>query len=59
MDTRDMLADGLTKGGTDRTLLHRISNGCRFQAIHGCAVHTKVKEEAPLPSPDTESGSRA
>ena len=59
VDTRDMLADGLTKGGIDRTLLHRISNDCRFQAIHECAVHTKVKVEAPLPSPDAESGSRA
>ena len=30
VDTRDMLADGLTKGGVDRPLLHTVSNGCRF-----------------------------
>ena len=41
VDTRDMLADGLTKGGIDRTLLHSVSNDCRYRAQHECVVHTK------------------
>ena len=33
VDTRDMLADGLTKVGGDRLLLHRVSNDC----VHGAS----------------------
>ena len=42
VDTRDMLADGLTKGGIDRTLLHAVSNDCRYSCKHESAVHIKV-----------------
>lgn len=41
VDTRDMPADGLTKGGIDRTLLHGASNDCRYKAIHEAFVHTQ------------------
>ena len=44
VDARDTLADGLTKGGVDRTLLTRVCNECRFQATHDALVHTKHKE---------------
>ena len=38
---RDMLADGLSKGGVDRTSPTRVCNECRFQATHGALVRTK------------------
>ena len=31
VDTKDMLADGLTKGGIDRLLLHQVSNDCVYE----------------------------
>ena len=31
VDARDMLADGLTKGGIDRLLLHKVSNDCVYE----------------------------
>lgn len=34
VDTRDMLADGLTMGGIDRLLLHNVSNDCNVEAKH-------------------------
>ena len=42
VDTRNMLADGLTKGGIDRLLLHRCSNDCRYVAKHSFEPHSKV-----------------
>ena len=39
VDTRDMLADGLTKGGIDGTLLHNVSNDCRFILAHNALTH--------------------
>ena len=42
VDTRDMLADGLTKGGIDRLFLHRCSNDCRYVAKHTFEPHSKV-----------------
>ena len=37
-----MLADGLTKGGIDRLLLHSCSNGCEYSSKHGCFMHSKA-----------------
>ena len=34
VDTRDMLADGLAKGGIDRFLLLAVSNDCKYEAKH-------------------------
>lgn len=42
VDTRDVLADGLAKGGVHRLLLHSCSNGCRYASKHGFLVHSKV-----------------
>ena len=42
VDTRDMLADGMTKGGIDRLLLHRCSNDCKCVAKHEFEPHSKV-----------------
>ena len=41
VDTRDMLADGFTKGGIDRTLFHLASNGCKYKAVHEALEHSK------------------
>ena len=41
VDTRDMLADGLTKGGIDRELLHNVSNNCSFKSKHEAFTHSK------------------
>ena len=41
VETRDMLADGLTKGGIDRELLHQVSNNCKYCAKHDSAMHVK------------------
>lgn len=43
VDTRDMSADGLTKGGIDRALWHGVGNDCRYKASHEALVHTKQK----------------
>ena len=40
-DTRDMFADGLTKGGIDRAFFNNVSNDCKHKAIHDCVVHIK------------------
>lgn len=37
--TRDVLADGLIKGGLDRMLLRNVSNDCKYSAIHDALVH--------------------
>ena len=42
VDTRDMLADVLTNGGVDRTLLHMASNDCQFKLGHQALTHTKI-----------------
>ena len=36
-----MLADGLTKGGIDRTLLHAISQNCSYECKHDALRHCK------------------
>ena len=41
VDTRDMLADGLTKGGIDRELLHNVSNNSSFVIKHEALTHSK------------------
>ena len=41
VDTRDMVADGFTKGGIDRTLLHNVGNDCRYTAMHEVLVHER------------------
>ena len=41
VDARDMLADGLTKGGIDRELLHNVSNDCKFSLKHEALTHSK------------------
>ena len=46
VDTRDMLADGLIKGGIDRALLHRASSGFRYNAIHEPLTHRKHKNDS-------------
>lgn len=42
VDTKDMLADGLTKDGIDRTLLHKASNDCKFKLAHEALAHPKA-----------------
>ena len=44
VDTRDMLADGLTKGGIDRQLLHSVSQDCQYKAKHECECHSKIRK---------------
>lgn len=41
VDARDMLADGLNKGGIDRFLFRNASCDCKCQAIHAALVHAK------------------
>ena len=41
VDTRDMLADGLTEGGIDRTLLDNISGHCTYKCQHEPLRHSK------------------
>ena len=43
VDTRSMVADGLTKGGIDRTLLDAISERCRYVCEHEPLRHCKVE----------------
>lgn len=42
VDTRDVLADGLTNGGIDGTLLHRASNDCKLKFAHQALSHNKI-----------------
>ena len=42
VDTRDMLADGPTKGGIDWLLLHRFSNECMHETRQLAISRTKV-----------------
>ena len=62
LDTRTMVADGLTKGGIDRRLLHELAEKCfyrcdheakRFTAIKGKldAVELSLGEIGPPPAP--------
>lgn len=41
IDTRDMLADCRTNAGIDRTLLHKVSNGCQLELAHHVLTHIK------------------
>ena len=41
-DARGVLADGLTKGGIDRLLLHRCSNDCKYVAKDHLEPHIKA-----------------
>ena len=47
VDIRDMLADGLTKGGIDRQMLHQVSNNCRLKVAHEALTHTKSLPLSP------------
>ena len=59
VDTRDMLADGLTKGGIDRALLHSVSNDCKYEAKHESHSCTKVSSATKSPvDPDVGSEQR-
>ena len=40
-DARDMLTDGLAKGGIDRALRHGVGNDCKYHAIHESLVHAQ------------------
>ena len=40
VDTIEVLADGLTKGGIDRLLLRSAGNDCEHQTTHEALVHT-------------------
>ena len=42
VDTKDMGANGLTKSGIDKTLLHTTSNDRQFEWAHIALTHTKV-----------------
>ena len=54
VDTRDMLADGLTKGGIDRLLLHRVSNDCVYEAMQLAIPHSKAGPASSSPAHDVE-----
>ena len=41
VDTRDMLADGLTRGGIDRALLDAVCEHCRYECKHEPLRHSK------------------
>ena len=58
-----MLADGLTKNGIDRALLHSCSNDCKYVCKQESAMHSKIfgsatktaedsKEEGPIEDDD-------
>ena len=53
-DATDMLADGLTKSSIDRTLLHNMSNDCRYQAIRECLEHRHHAVVGSATSPPKE-----
>jgi hypothetical protein len=58
-DTRDMIADGLTKGSIDRALLHRACDGYRTLAhdIESISKHsTKTQSDEQSPEADHGSG---
>ena len=55
-DTRGMLADGLTKGGFDRTLLHKASNDCKLQLAHQALTHTTISVVGPATKPIDNDG---
>ena len=42
IDTRSMVADGLTKGGIDRRLLHELSENCRYTCEHAAKVFSQT-----------------
>ena len=45
-DTRDMLADGLTKGGIDRTLLDAIAEHCTYKCQQPPLRHCKCGRDS-------------
>ena len=47
-DTRDMAADGLTKCGIDRTILHNLSQECLFDCKHDVLRHPKTSSSIGL-----------
>ena len=44
VDARDMVADGLIKGGIDGMFLRNFSNDCKYSAVHEAIL------QAPLPT---------
>ena len=53
VDIGDILADGLTKGGIDRALLHSCSNDCKYASKHEPLVHSKAFGSATKNSEET------
>ena len=53
VDTRDLLGDGLTKGGIDRKLLHNCRNDCKYASKHENLMHTKATSSATNVSVET------
>ena len=49
IDTRDMAADGLTKSGIDRTILHNLSQEYLFDCKHDVLRHPKTSSSSGLP----------
>ena len=54
VDTRDVLAAGLTTGGIDRLLLHSCSNGCKYVSRHHHEVHSTAFGSATKSAPAKE-----
>ena len=57
VDTRDMLADGLTNGGVDRTLLHKASNDRQVKLAHQALTHTQISVGSATTGPTTSGES--
>ena len=50
IDTRDMLADGLNKGGLDRTALQKAMKECTWKLVHEFASTGSSKVAKPSTS---------
>ena len=48
VDTRDMAADGLTKGGIDRKLLNDLAEHCRYECAHLPKRHSVARASRAL-----------
>ena len=56
VNTRDMLVDGLTKGGIDRISLHKASHDCHLKMAHPALTRTPISVgSATKPIGDDES----
>ena len=52
VDTRDVLADGLTQGGIDRLPPHSAGNECKYLASHDALMHQKNKAGSATNAPE-------